>query len=143
MGRRRAFIDKKRATTYSLIYAGEGGAAGAGGAPEERLLVDAARKVGVGRPDSEAVARARQGEPPGTYPPGHPLEWLDAEPGEALSPERRQELLELGFPDDGYDYIKHLRAGGRQPVGLDAAQAQSGPRSEAEPAGSLNVLFLQ
>ena len=30
----------------------------------------------------------------------------------ALEPRRRRELLELGFPDDGYDYLKHMKEGG-------------------------------
>lgn len=32
---------------------------------------------------------------------------------DALSAERRAELLGMGFPDDGYDYLKHMRAPGR------------------------------
>jgi hypothetical protein len=43
-------------------------------------------------------------------PAGHPLAWLDLEQApESISEERRRELIELGFPDDGYDYLKHLR----------------------------------
>lgn len=30
-----------------------------------------------------------------------------------MSEERRRELVEMGFPDDGYDYLKHMRAPGR------------------------------
>ena len=30
----------------------------------------------------------------------------------ALAPGRRRELLELGFPDDGYDYLKHMKEAG-------------------------------
>ena len=32
---------------------------------------------------------------------------------DALSAERRAELLGMGFPDDGYDYLNHMRAPGR------------------------------
>jgi len=35
------------------------------------------------------------------------------EPRDDMTEERRRELIELGFPDDGYDYLKHLRAPGR------------------------------
>jgi hypothetical protein len=34
-------------------------------------------------------------------------------PPDNMSEERRRELIEMGFPDDGYDYLKHMRAPGR------------------------------
>lgn len=34
-----------------------------------------------------------------------------------LSEERRKAILELGLPDDGYDYLRHLRAAGPQRAG--------------------------
>lgn len=48
---------------------------------------------------------------------------------DAMSPERRSELMGMGFPDDGYDYLKHMRAPGRngkatlEGTGPDAASA--------------------
>lgn len=40
--------------------------------------------------------------------------WLTQDPAlDKMSDQRRQELIQLGYPDDGYDYLKHLRAGGR------------------------------
>lgn len=32
---------------------------------------------------------------------------------------RRREIIDLGFPDDGYDYLKHLRVLGRGRANLD------------------------
>ena len=62
--------------------------------------------------------------PPGPcrYPPGHPLSWLveeDGPTGEELPEERRRELVSLGFPDDGYDYLAHLRSLGRGAASLE------------------------
>ncbi|RMZ53463.1 hypothetical protein APUTEX25_003285, partial [Auxenochlorella protothecoides] len=114
MGRpRKPFIDKKNSTTYNLIHrntdAGE--VVDASG----RVFVDAGKGVGLGRVDEEAAAAARaaSGTANRRYPPGHPLAWLEAEesgPSSSLTPARRRELIELGFPDDGYDYLAHLRA---------------------------------
>lgn len=55
------------------------------------------------------------------YPPGHPLAWLESGPesGSELSDERRRELLELGFPDDGYDYLQHMRTLGHGSAALE------------------------
>lgn len=35
------------------------------------------------------------------------------QPLDKMSDQQRQELIQLGYPDDGYDYLKHLRAAGR------------------------------
>ena len=45
---------------------------------------------------------------------GHPLEWLMEERGllkkeNTLDEKKRHELIELGFDDDGYDYMQHLK----------------------------------
>ena len=44
----------------------------------------------------------------------------------ALPPERRRELLELGFPDDGYDYLKHMKEAG---AGFRAVAAARKPEA--------------
>ena len=123
--RARPFIDKKTATTYSLVFrsAEDSTAAGGDDAPPERALVDARAGVRIGVPDAAAVAAA------GPAPDRGPLAWLAAEEGPpaGLPAERRRELLELGFPDDGYDYGKHMRA----PGGL----AQGDTSLEGAPAG--------
>lgn len=48
-----------------------------------------------------------------------------------MTEERRQELIELGFPDDGYDYLKHLRVPGVGRAGLEV-QAGRQPVEQAE-----------
>lgn len=50
--------------------------------------------------------------------------WYEDEEYE-LTPERRREIREMGFPDDGYDYLKHLRDMGR---GKGTAPARKGLR---------------
>lgn len=102
MGKKKQFIDKKSAQTYNLIYSN----AEDGDTQPERTL--ATNNIGFGRPDSTA-----DDIPPSSssrYPPGHPLAWLEqTESQPPISEARRKELIELGFPDDGYDYLSHLR----------------------------------
>ena len=172
MGRRTPFIDKKRATSYSLVFAsaedgnGNAGAdpdapAADGGPPSsaprpaaDRILVSSALGVGIGRPDAAAVAAASANRPPPRYPPHHPLAWLENEDGAAgaaagassLTPARRREMLDLGFPDDGYDYLRHLREpaqaravemsgedGVGEETGAAAAAAAAAPAPAAAP----------
>lgn len=52
MGKKKAFIDKKHAVTYNLIYRSTEDAEDA---PPERVLADP--RVGIGRPDAEAAAQ--------------------------------------------------------------------------------------
>eukprot|EP00208_Stichococcus_sp_RCC1054_P008316 CAMPEP_0206152686 /NCGR_PEP_ID=MMETSP1473-20131121/39454_1 /ASSEMBLY_ACC=CAM_ASM_001109 /TAXON_ID=1461547 /ORGANISM="Stichococcus sp, Strain RCC1054" /LENGTH=573 /DNA_ID=CAMNT_0053550251 /DNA_START=115 /DNA_END=1835 /DNA_ORIENTATION=- len=111
MVKRKPFIDKKKATTFNLLYrASEVQIDGEDEGPE-RELVDVNRRVGIGRVDEEAAAASTSGG--GRYPPGHPLAWLQDPVRDNLTAERRAELLGMGFPDDGYDYLKHMRAPGR------------------------------
>lgn len=37
----------------------------------------------------------------------------------SVEDQKRQEIIDMGLPDDGYDYLKHLRAIGKTKVGLD------------------------
>ena len=70
-------------------------------------------------PQIPAHASGRGGDAGGAPPPGfgggafweYQAELARLDPA-ALAPERRRELLELGFPDDGYDYIKHMKEPG-------------------------------
>ena len=54
-----------------------------------------------------------------------------------ISEARRRELLDFGFPDDGYDYLKHCRVLGRGSAGLERRAAggtgEAGPSSAAAP----------
>ncbi len=128
MGKKKPFVDKKNSTTFNLIYR----EAAQDDAGEQREWIESSRGVGVGRPDMDLLEEKHhqdslQGR---RYPPGHPLSWLDDEEGQAaLSEERRQQILDLGFPDDGYDYLKHMRVLGQgRGDGLSSA---SGPPAEA------------
>lgn len=71
------------------------------------------------------------------FPPGHPLAWLEEEEtSSSLTPERRRELVELGFPDDGYDYLAHLRVlGGRGTSARLQGPGNSEPEEADPPAG--------
>lgn len=51
---KKKFIDKKSATTFSLVYRSTEDSDDRA----ERVLVDAQKGVGVGRPDAEVAARA-------------------------------------------------------------------------------------
>ena len=79
----------------------------------EREWVESSLHVGIGRPDATRLAAEGQGSSlrEGRYPAGHPLAWLNEESEPSISEERRQEIIRLGFPDDGYDYLQHMRQG--------------------------------
>jgi hypothetical protein len=104
---RKPFIDKKRATTYSLIYRPTEDS----DALPERMLVESGGTLEQQQPEA---GTSSSGGGQRRLPPGHPLAWLQEEEQgkEELSDARRKELIELGFPDDGYDYLKHMRLGG-------------------------------
>lgn len=80
----------------------------------EREWVESSRHVGIRKPDAARLAtEVHKGALQGNrYPAGHPLEWLNEEPPMSnMSDEHRQEIIRLGFPDDGYDYLQHMRQG--------------------------------
>ncbi|CAL5222515.1 g4890 [Coccomyxa viridis] len=122
MGRRKPFIDKKSATTYSLLYndteeAGEDASAA-------RNIEHVSAKV-----DHAAVIAQLQGR-------------QQEGPVLQLPEERRRELVSLGFPDDGYDYLKHLKEG-REDVRVDHEDDSEGITSRDEaPAASGPRVFL-
>ena len=106
-------FDKKNATTYSLVYQptgdgnDEGGSQSPSGAQSERVLHEFASHSRSQMTLSDAELqkfRAKQGTP---------LDWLMEERGlraeNTLDEKRRHELIELGFDDDGYDYMQHLK----------------------------------
>jgi hypothetical protein len=67
MGKKKAFVDKKKSVTYNLIYRNGEDVNGLG--EPDRLLVEADRRVGIGRPDPEAAAAAAPASNP-RYPAG-------------------------------------------------------------------------
>ena len=92
MGRRKPFIDKKSATTYSLLY-NDADETGDDEAP--------------GRADRDAGAATSKTEHRAIIAELH--SWQDEAPVVQISEERRREIVDFGFPDDGYDYLKHLK----------------------------------
>ena len=99
--KRHAFIDKKRATTYRLVHKDvDDGASDGGESGDYELVTDqqiAEREA--------AVAAASQAR--------HPLSFLYMQDDDMVQSEaQRQEILDRGLPDDGYNYLRHLRAPG-------------------------------
>ncbi|PRW56768.1 LTV1-like protein [Chlorella sorokiniana] len=136
---KKKFIDKKNATTYNLVFRSTEDVDDV----PERVLIDADKRLGVGRVDTSAAAAAHDAAAAAgrRYPPGHPLAWLEEEAQQApLGEGRRRELIELGFPDDGYDYLKHMRVLGRGVAGMEggsrAAEPVVVPDAEAAPAAA-------
>jgi protein LTV1 len=114
------FIDKRRATTFDLVYRSAGDADDA----PERVLAEAG-----GRPPP---ALGADDGPAG----GHPLSWVASPPDDDIPAPRRQELLELGFADDGYDYARHLRTLGRGAASLEGLRVDGAGPSGATAAAA-------
>eukprot|EP00877_Chromochloris_zofingiensis_P001835 jgi/Chrzof1/11652/Cz06g03220.t1 len=123
MGKKKAFIDKRKAVTYSLVHR----------AAEYDDDSDEAERVLV--PNDELKVPAG--------PPADPSQLYrhffgDEEDAEPLSDARKRELLEYGFPDDGYDYLKHCRVLGRSQAALEAvpsgSQQQTAASTSSDPA---------
>ena len=111
MGRRKPFIDKKSATTYSLLYndTEESG---------EDALAARNSEHAPAKVDHAAVIAQLQGR-------------QQEGPVLQLPEDRRRELVSLGFPDDGYDYLKHLKEG-REDVKADHEDDDEGVSSRDE-----------
>lgn len=109
MGRRKPFIDKKSATTYSLLYndADETG--------DDEAPGRASRDAGpaTSKSDHRAIIAELQG-------------WQDEASVVQISEERRREIVDFGFPDDGYDYLKHLKGSTDDSQGLKDDLSSSG-----------------
>ena len=104
------FIDKKKAKTYALVYKSgepeESDGSVEDGAVQDRVLHEHGSSRKELSDEELEKYRAKQ---------GHPLAWLMEERGlggsqNSLDEKRRHELIELGFDDDGYDYLQHLRS---------------------------------
>ncbi|KAL3156668.1 Protein ltv1 [Trebouxia sp. C0009 RCD-2024] len=123
MGKSKAFIDRKQAASYNLVYRN----ADAGQETSDRQWIESSKGVGVGRPDSEAVQQQANEKPQMPYIP----RWFQDEVDD-ISEDRRKELIELGFPDDGYDYLKHLRVLGKGQASLEGPEGR--PDFDAGPS---------
>ena len=113
MGRRRRFIDKKRATTYKLVYR-EADSAGSDDEEGDRELVS---EEEMQRRTAAAAAAAAENRQPLAL-------FAISEDDQVQDEEQRQEIFDLGLPDDGYNYLRHLRSRPRLPqaAGLGAPQ---------------------
>lgn len=95
MGRKKPFIDKSKATTYHVMY------------KEHDDAEDPFEFV------SEDDIRQRTEEAAGAASSRHPLAFLyENEDDQVQSEEQRQEIIGMGLPDDGYNYLQHMRAPG-------------------------------
>ena len=70
-----------------------------------------------GRPDHSAIiADLRGGQ--------------EAAPVLQLPEEKRREIVALGFPDDGYDYLKHLKEGRDETQGVEPGMQDADSTTE-------------
>jgi len=98
MGRRKPFIDKKKAATYHLMHRPTEGIPGMGGDDGERTFVRVDKNWD---PDEEDDLEDDLFADDEDIPDKQLMERDEM---------TRHEILELGFPDDGYDYNQHLRS---------------------------------
>jgi protein LTV1 len=97
MGRKRKFIDKKNATVYHVLYRAAADANADPNGGEYETLSDA--ELFLQRAQAAHAAAQK-----------HPLDWMRDKPEDYVTNEpTRNELYELGLPDDGYNYLQHLR----------------------------------
>ncbi|GAQ77974.1 hypothetical protein KFL_000060390 [Klebsormidium nitens] len=115
MGKKKSFIDKKKAATFSLVFRDSSDAAAGDDSAPERIFVRSDGRdeaaPGFDGTESQFEGGSEFALEDGLkdfrgFGPAHPL-W--AGPREPLPEHVRREVLEMGFPDDGYDYTKHLR----------------------------------
>jgi hypothetical protein len=130
MGKKKPFIDKKNSTTYSLIFRETEDVDD----EPERLLVpteevppvpDSMREDG---PSSAATARAYLNQ----------MMAEDEDDG-LITEDRRKENILMGFPDDGYDYVKHLRTIGARGKAVDT---RTGGSSSSAPSNDGPSIYI-
>ncbi|MEW5310106.1 MAG: hypothetical protein WDW38_001935 [Sanguina aurantia] len=125
MGKTKPFINKKQSVTFYLTH-NDGGSSDSG---DEEQGGEAATNV-------DATAAGTSGTYAGGYDgdTGSVVEgslWDDG--AYTMTAEKRKEMLLMGLPDDGYDYLRHLKAiatggetasVGKQDAGLSSAAGQ-------------------
>ena len=102
MGKKKKFIDKKKSATFQLISRDTSNPLYTDDPSNDRVFV---------RVDNNSEAPFfddvnSDGE--GIYDDA-PEEGGPSRSGYCLPDEVRREIVELGFPDDGYNYLSHLR----------------------------------
>ena len=126
MVKKKSWIDKKKATRYTLVYRSTDD-------HDEAPLREFVPTDQLGAHADQQPSSSTAGR----YPPGHPLAFLNEQ--EPLSEERRREIIALGFPDDGYDYLKHLRRRGGVAACVERASDDTGHGDVHEAAPSTFV----
>lgn len=122
MGKSKPFIDKKKATTYSLVFnTGVDEPAEPSASVSDRPRFDINDlPPGIGEEEAAWFA-SMMGAGNSSY---HDQKY-------ALTEEERKEMVDLGFPDDGYNYLRHLKelVPGKAPAESSSEQptASDGP----------------
>lgn len=132
MGKKKPFINRKSAVTFSVV---------------SRCDDQEDDEAGV------ALVEGRLGPTPEAWrssdraaEPCHPLDLLglgEQVENEPMKEERRREILEYGFPDDGYDYLKHMKTIGigRGSTGL-VSNSREAPESSTGESSRTRSVFI-
>lgn len=126
----RRFIDKKQSVTYSLFYDGEDDD-GVNDTPDTSGVRRAFVRTDSNLHVDDSTWYGNEGEEQ-EQEQGDDSDWDANVHNEHNSgaftssyETRRKEIIELGFPDDGYDYLQHMRRPG--------AGAQAAPATLSDP----------
>lgn len=126
MGKKKKFIDKKKSATFQLLARDSSDPNYDGTPGSDRVFVrvdNSSYSVDALFPDDNAQLSGTVGgeDDPNSIFDDAPNDYDDGEDDDLVSgslarsvdhslPEHvRKEILELGFPDDGYNYLAHLR----------------------------------
>ena len=127
----RRFIDKKHSVTYSLFYDGEDDD-GDTSVPDTSGVRRAFVRTDSNLHVDDSTWYGNEGEQEQEQEQGDDSDWDANVHNEHNSgaftssyETRRKEIIELGFPDDGYDYLQHMRRPG--------AGAQAAPATLSDP----------
>lgn len=117
-GRKKGFIDKKRSATFTLVARDSASSSSSNPLSTDRVFVRTDNHHDYSVPgflesdeeqynkDDESSIFADAVEDADV---GVGARYAERGSGSALSEEVRREILELGLPDDGYNYLSHLR----------------------------------
>ncbi|XP_010539039.1 PREDICTED: protein LTV1 homolog [Tarenaya hassleriana] len=108
MGKTKKFIDKKKAATFELCPRDSSDPRFSDSPGGDKVFVRVDRNpVNVGRfSDEHGDSSSLFADAPEDYNDGY---FDNSGDGNLLPDDLRKEILELGFPDDGYNYLAHLR----------------------------------
>ncbi|KZV15486.1 hypothetical protein F511_40149 [Dorcoceras hygrometricum] len=104
MGKKKRFIDKKKSATFQLLSRDTSDPNYSSDPSSERVFIRVDNNGGV-NPDSIFADALEDCD--GNFDSRESSKYKDQ--NTALPDHVRKEILELGFPDDGYDYLIHMR----------------------------------